>query len=230
MRRGAWCALASSALITTSATWAANGAETATTEDGATQGDATHAEERPKMDLQVAPNEPPVQRSAYVHNGFYARFGVGPSYMYSALRNKELDDSADAHSFAISADLLLGGSPSNGIALGGGALLNLAPSASFESDKELLLHFTVGPFFDAFPNDREGFHLGTLLGVSGLSVNEDIGTLVGGGGAAWVGYDMWVAPEWSAGFHLQAGGSFHTGSDFSGAVFHTTLMISVLRH
>lgn len=187
-------------------------------------------EARPKMNLTVPPEEAPVQRSAYVHNGFYLRVGVGPSYMYSSLRDKSRDNTTDAHSFAVSADLLVGGSPSPGMTLGGGALVNLAPSASFAFGKEFLFHFTAGPFFDAFPNNREGFHLGTLLGFSGLSVNEEIGMLAGGGGAAWLGYDMWVAPEWSAGVHAQLGGSFHGSSDYSAAVFHASLMLTVLRH
>ena len=56
--------------------------------------------------------------------------------------------------------------------------------------------------------------MGTLLGMSGISLSSDVSPstfAIGGGGAAWLGYDMWVAPEWSTGFEIRVGGSYLAG-------------------
>jgi hypothetical protein len=62
----------------------------------------------------------------------------------------------------------------------------------------------IGAFIDGHPNPRSGFHLGGALGLSTLRADElgpDAGRLdmAGIGGAVWVGYDFWVASEWSLG-------------------------------
>lgn len=188
--------------------------------------------ERPKMNLSVPPSGPAVPRTDYVHRGFYARLSVGPGYMYSSLGSKgtSINSSSSANSFAVEADVLLGGSPSPGMMMGGGFLSQLGFNADYGSGGNTLFHWTAGPFFDAFPNDRDGFHMGTLLGLSGLSGLDNTSLMIGGGGAAWLGYDMWVAPEWSTGFNLQLGGSYNATSGASLGVFHTSLMITILHN
>src|SRR5690606_20953998 len=177
---------------------------------GDAQGNESSSEEAPptsKMNLRVAEPGLPLQRTDYVHEGFYTRVAVGPGYQYTNINNKLNDSSASSSSFSLAADLKIGGSPSPGIALGGGVLTNLALGTTFDDvSGGAVFNFLAGPFFDAFPNAKEGFHMGTLLGMSGISLSSDVSPssfAVGGGGAAWLGYDMWVAPEWSTGFELR---------------------------
>lgn len=187
-----------------------------------------------KMNLRVAEPGPPLQRTDYVHEGFYARVAVGPGYQYTNINNKLTDSSAASNSFSLAADLKIGGSPSAGMALGGGILTNLALGTTFDDvSGGAAFNFLVGPFFDAFPDAKEGFHMGTLLGMSGISLSSDVSPssfAVGGGGAAWIGYDMWVAPEWSTGFDLRVGGSYLAGADVGVSVFHAHFLITVLSH
>lgn len=187
-----------------------------------------------KMNLRVAEPGAPLQRTDYVHEGFYTRIAVGPGYQYTNISNKLTDSSAASSSFSVAADLKIGGSPSPGIALGGGVLTNLAVGTNFDDvSGGAAFNFLVGPFFDAFPDAKEGFHMGTLLGMSGISLSSDVSPstfAIGGGGAAWLGYDMWVAPEWSTGFELRVGGSYLAGSDVGVSVFHAHFLINVLNH
>lgn len=187
-----------------------------------------------KMDLSVATPPPPIQRTDYVHNGFYTRVSVGGGYQYTNINDKVFDVSAGSNSFAIGGDLLVGGSPSPGMALGGGVLTNIAVGTKYDgTNGGAAFNFMVGPFFDAFPDSKGGFHMGTLLGFSGMSLSQDVSPAsfaAGGGGAAWLGYDMWVAPEWSTGFELRTGGGYMAGQDVGVAVFNLSLMITVLNH
>lgn len=191
----------------------------------------------PKMNLEVAPPGAPVQRKAYVHEGFYFRFNVGPGWMYTTLDSTtDAVPDVDAHSFSLGSDLMLGGSPSPGIAVGGGLLTNIGFGADYgvAGANGTILHFMAGPFFDAFPNDKRGWHLGTMLGFSGLALGgaspSSADSAFGGGGAVWGGYDMWVAPEWSVGFDLRGTGAYMIGDDLGAGAFSMMFMISILHH
>lgn len=220
-------------------TLAAAQEETATDEASPVPRPAQEAESAdeppaPKMDLRVAEPGLPLQRTDYVHEGFYTRIAVGPGYQYTNINNKMLDASASSSSFSLGADLLIGGSPSPGIAMGGGVLTNLALGTKFDDvSGGAAFNFLAGPFFDAFPNSKEGFHMGTLVGLSGISLSSDVSPAsfaIGGGGAAWLGYDIWVAPEWSTGFEIRVGGSYLAGTDVGVSVFHAHFLIDVLNH
>lgn len=187
-----------------------------------------------KMDLRVAPAPAPAQRTAYVHEGFYLRAGVGAGYMYSSVSDRIADESGGTSAFTVAADLRVGGSPAPGLAMGLGALGHVGMGGRIDGETTgALFHLNVGPFFDAFPNNRDGFHLGVLVGGTMVALGKTISPtspLWGGGGALWAGWDVWVAPEWSAGVQLQTGGSYATGADASTGIFHTTLNISILNH
>ncbi|HEY5959701.1 MAG TPA: hypothetical protein VIV60_24265, partial [Polyangiaceae bacterium] len=77
------------------------------------------------------------------------------------------------------------------------------------SDVSTLL---FGPFFDGYPRSRGGFHLGGTLGFAGTRVQRPseaagFNRANGFGLAGWVGYDVWVADEWSAGILLRLMGT-----------------------
>jgi len=153
-----------------------------------------------------------VQRTYHFHEGFYLRASVGFGYYYGSFSDGNRPNSDfSAHGGTMSLDLLIGGSPSPGISIGGGLLVDPLFGASFERNgREVGSHAGVstliGPFIDAFPDATRGWHLGGLIGLAGQSfqnVNATTGDgrqrSVGIGGAAWFGYDFWVAPEWAAG-------------------------------
>jgi hypothetical protein len=187
-----------------------------------------------KMDLRVAESPAPTQRKAYVHEGFYLRAGVGPGFLYSSISDRVEDETGDTGAFAIAADLMVGGSPAPGLAMGVGALAHVGMGGRVDGESTgALFHLNVGPFFDAFPNDKGAFHLGVLVGGTMVALGSSISPqspLWGGGGAAMLGWDIWVAPEWSVGAQLQSGGSYATGKDAGTGIFHANLMITILEH
>ncbi|HEV8551311.1 MAG TPA: hypothetical protein VGQ57_19820, partial [Polyangiaceae bacterium] len=97
-----------------------------------------------------------------------------------------------------------------------------------------------GGFVDGFPMPNEGLHLGGLLGLAGASAKQSGSkyTGFGPGMAAWLGYDGWVADEWSMGGLLKLSGgltwgkSHDPGADIaqSAATYEVTLLFSVLYH
>lgn len=187
------------------------------------------SETRGSIDLSVPEAPPPPARTAYVHEGLYVRLAAGPGFFRVGLSDKDTDTTQDANAGSLAGKLLVGGSPSPGMTFGAGLLGQLAPNAKFgPSNKQTVLNYTVGAFFDAFPDNEAGFHLGGLLGLSGLSPGKDADALLGVGGAAWAGYDFWVTPEWSSGLELQVGGSAVGNNEGSGGAFHTNLLLTLL--
>jgi hypothetical protein len=122
-------------------------------------------------------------------------------------------------------DVLVGGSPAPGVAVGGGLLVAAMTAADLEiegSTNEIATsagHVLIGPFIDGFPQPTGGFHLGGLLGLAQATIDRDDQStderFEGGGfgGAAWVGYDWWVGPEWSLGGLLRMTGSITRDED-----------------
>ena len=180
----------------------------------------------PTIDLSTPPLSPAVQRTYHVHEGFYLRTSVGFGY-YSASFNDGNRPNLDFrnHGGSMSLDLLLGGSPSPGVSIGGGLLFAPQFSAEYERDDDYRgddvgerlgshggFSALIGPFIDGFPDVNKGWHLGGLIGMAGQSfqnVNANGGgtqRAVGIGGAAWFGYDFWVAGEWAIGPQLRVMG------------------------
>jgi hypothetical protein len=130
----------------------------------------------------------------------------------------------------MSLDLLIGGSPSPGVAIGGGVLVDPLFGLDYERNGLGMgshggTSFLVGPFIDGFPDSHRGWHLGALVGVGGQSFQNVNATgsksaqARGFGGAAWFGYDFWVAGEWAVGPELrlmgQRSGDNKSGEDIS---------------
>lgn len=148
----------------------------------------------------------------------------------------------DAKGDTLDFNLLIGGSPSPGVAIGGTILTRSLPSADFEyqgtlreSDVGTVL---VGGFVDGFPNPRGGFHLGGAVGLAQTQIkHSDVAGFTKAGGiglAGWVGYDLWVGDQWSVGGQLQMMGTRTNGKvDDTTAPVSTrsaALMMSVLYH
>jgi hypothetical protein len=116
------------------------------------------------------------------------------------------------------ADVWLGGTPTPGLAMGGALSLLSVKSTTRRVDGDSRSGDVSGTmgllgfFADGFPDLERGFHFGGSLGlasaratVKGSARDEFNGGGVGLG--AWLGYDMWVSPQWSLGGLLHFMGS-----------------------
>lgn len=154
-----------------------------------------------KIAIAVPEMTEPVARSFHVHEGFYARVNAGIGWVGSNWDPDGMPD-VEANGTSLALDLLVGGSPSRGVAIGGAALGHLMLSTDVSSDDgdaddEELNLFLVGPFIDGFPSSTGGWHLGGTVGLARARLGDMKGW--GLGGAAWAGYDAWVGDEWSVG-------------------------------
>jgi hypothetical protein len=177
-------------------------------------------------------------RTHHVHDGFYFRADVGVAYGATSVTsdNTEHDD-YDVNGFGLAVDLMIGGSPSPGLAIGGGLTFS-----GFGQDGGSGMSL-LGVFVDGFPDANGGWHLGGMLGFSGVGATktERYDDFQGGGFgvAAWVGHGFWVADDWSFGPLLRFNGGIARDASeedeadsfvLSSAVFEGTLMFSVLYH
>src|SRR5690606_9919678 len=127
-----------------------------------------------RIDLSTPPPPPAVQRTHHVHDGFYTRLSLGVGSLGldfddDGSRNVDLDGSG----LAFSADIMIGGSPSPGVAIGGALLgtasfsLELEQNGRSVGDRDVGM-VILGPFIDGFPNPKQGWHIGGAVGVAGM--------------------------------------------------------------
>jgi len=158
-----------------------------------------------------------------IHSGFYARAALGPGAVTvdRALGGGATPDGplgATVGGAGCAGELTLGGTPLPGLVTGGTVLLLLVPRASFTDTGTTLQDHgglrlgLVGPTVDFFPKPRGGFH---FLGTVGLAMLTRDGSgplgrgFDGRGGALsfGVGYDAWVARDWSVGLLARVTGA-----------------------
>jgi hypothetical protein len=178
----------------------------------------------PKIDLSTTPPAKPVQRTYHFHEGFYLRASVGFGYYYGSFSDgNQPNIDFNEGGGTMSLDLLIGGSPSPGVSVGGGVMVDPLFGSDSEHGNRIGSYgrysWLVGPFVDAFPDATRGWHLGGLIGFAGQSFDSlnSGGTRRGAGigGAAWFGYDFWVAKEWAVGPQFRVMGA-RTSSTKSG--------------
>ena len=171
------------------------------------------------------PPPPPVDPTAHRHDGFYLRMGIGLGYGWATTKTtvsgSELKATYSGTGPAF--ELLLGGTVARGFVVGGGLLeLDiLNPTIEVQSSDLTMssvfilsagstfsgLGFnTVGPFFDWFPDETGGAHIGGMFGLGVIHLEGNLGF----GGSLWGGYDFWVAKQWSLGAELR--GTLASGS------------------
>ena len=143
------------------------------------------------------------------HDGFYLQLDAGLGYLSTTASSDagggELTFSGLSTPFA----LLLGGTVGP-VVIGGGFFADHAPSPSAKiegSDLDLgdvsLTLFGVGLFADYYVDPHGGLHIQPFLGFGALEASRDGAS--GGSDptgpvlAIGVGYDFWVADEWSIG-------------------------------
>jgi opacity protein-like surface antigen len=177
------------------------------------------------------------------HDGFQFRGTLGGGY----LRDSEsVDGSAnDAFEATISGgaamlELYLGGTPAPGLVLGGYLSGMSAPGPSAELDGTTLQADddfsiglgSIGPYVDFYPDAQGGFHLLGSLGYAQVTFNDgndtiDQATSTGFTLGAGVGYDAFVADEWSLGALGRLGYAW-TSHEISGITLNdNALMLGV---
>ena len=192
----------------------------------------------PRIDLATPPPPPPVGRTYRQHEGFYLRLGGGLGTLGADYDTSLVEASSSGVSLELEA--LVGGSPASGLSIGGGVLASLQLGGDWEADDVVgtqsanLTTLIIGPFADGYPHPRGGLHFGGLIGLASVSFDgpggDDGSDALGVGGAGWVGYDFWVAPEWSIGAALRIDALRATNSDDDLTVSKIggTLAVSVL--
>lgn len=159
-------------------------------------------------------------RTFHAHDGFYLRTNFGLGTLWGGFTTEEPGERhLDAGGSGIALDLLVGGSPSPGLTIGGGLIGNWLFGAQFDEDgadssSHDMSSGLVGVFIDGFPRPTDGWHLGGLVGLGGhtLSSNGVADKTGGFGGAVWGGYDQWVGDNFSVGGLLRFTAMRSTGT------------------
>ena len=173
---------------------------------------------------------------ALTHDGFYLRFATG----FGAYEENAVSGRRDAYGgrlqthtrgFAVAGEFAIGGTPFDGfvIAAGVASVEVYTSSVTFNKNadqaEELGIEsrdFTVaGVFLDRYFVPTLGVHVQATLGVAnqlGLSVDgSPVGkneySPVGPGLMLGLGYEMWIADEWSLGILARFGGGVLFGHD-----------------
>ncbi|HVU01835.1 MAG TPA: hypothetical protein VHE30_08785 [Polyangiaceae bacterium] len=167
----------------------------------------------PEAHLFVAqPPLPPLEpRSRRYHDGFYLRLSMGFGSLWTNSKADDVGYSETLRGSGAALDILAGGTPANGLVVGGGVLAQEAfdPTDSVSVGTATTLrqrnygsvsYLLLGPMIDVFPNPTGGFHVGALVGFSHLGLKGTDDKASGGVGvAAWAGYMWWASSQWSVG-------------------------------
>lgn len=152
---------------------------------------------------------------ARLHDGFYFRFATGISGYDESIRLEGASESTEVSGLSTVSELAIGGTIGSGFVLGGGlwssSVLgsNLTYSGQMPPAEVMVGSgdFTIfGPFVDWYLDPRHGLHLQGALGVATVRGSDFAGAdldpeaaAIGVGVMFGIGYELWVADEWSFG-------------------------------
>lgn len=195
-----------------------------------------------KIDLSTPEPSQSNPRSYHMHDGFYLRASVGIGSLSATVDDKDASgDDLHGGGGSLHLNLMIGGSPAPGLAVGGALLGEATASVDFDRDgrhafdrpMSLLI---VGPFVDGFPRPNRGWHFGGTLGLARLSLGstsiDERRDTNGIGGAFWLGNDFWVAPDWSVGPLLKFTGALTRANDpdITAGSFSISILFTALYH
>jgi len=159
--------------------------------------------------LVTATSTASADSAAKMHDGFHFQAQLGLGYYSTSADAAGLDQSISGVTFP--GAILLGGTLMKGLVLGGGLVVDYAPSPTFEqngvevSGADISQYIIgLGAYADYYLDPAKGgLHFQAMIGWGGLetSSNGNAGgsdptglyTHFGGG------YDFWVTDQWSAG-------------------------------
>jgi hypothetical protein len=169
------------------------------------------------------------------HDGFYLRLalGIGGLRMDRTVEvetelapDRELVDDSTIEGGAGHFELTLGGTPARGLVIGGSVLTHSVSEVDIDREAgedvplDSPLHFSLwGVTLDYFPDANGGFHFGGTAGIAvAFAQLPDEYDFEGIGGAGLglslgIGYDWWVADEWSLGMLGRYTGAGIMGED-----------------
>lgn len=177
----------------------------------------------PERDLGPAPDSP---APVHYRHGFYLRGAFGGSYLSDT---ETASDGSRAKLFGggYSFDLLLGGSPVPGLALGGGFTAIVTDKPMVQADGETvqgqnsLDYATLCGFVDWYPMPDKGLHILGMGGFAQMRVSDPdgnslTGTATGPSFGVGAGYEWSIGEHWGLGamaryeyasLHMTAGGA-----------------------
>lgn len=152
-------------------------------------------------------------KGAKLHDGFYFRAGLGMAGLigtYGVEEGGTVGSDIDASGLAVATELAFGGSPTPGLAIGGGIYSSTVPTTThsqdgFEVDGETSAFTLIGGFIDAYPDPKQGFHIQGAIGLGAASSGGyDSGSTDDVAGFGWglmggLGYEAFVSNQWSIG-------------------------------
>lgn len=176
------------------------------------------------------------------HDGFYFRAsaGIGPLNLSFDDKNAS-GKTLDGEEQAPGGELAFGGSPRPGLVVGG-LVAGEGTNLKLHRDTAGSVHRRAGmvlvaPFIDYFPSPERGLHLGAALGpgvIPVTDVGDSLHTTGGVGAALWLGYDFWVADQWSLGPRIVASGlasgDSNNAADLSVTAGSFKLLFTALYH
>jgi len=142
------------------------------------------------------------------HDGFYLQLDVGLGFLSTTQKVEDVEGES-LSGLSIPSGVLLGGTVGP-VVIGGGLFADYVPSPSYELagqsvelDDVSLTLYSVGLFADYYVDPHGGLHIQPFLGFGALEAcaNNNCGGSdpTGPVFALGVGYDFWVADEWSIG-------------------------------
>lgn len=162
--------------------------------------------------------------SVHFHDGFYFRGSIGGGALGATISVDGLSDDIEVSGGAFSLDLMFGGTPADGLVIGGAYFFSQAQKpnvkvGSQEGESKNNFNFgIIGPFVDWFFVPDGGFHAGLIVGGAVANVTNNDGTeksssATGAGGGIFLGYDFWIGEQWSLGILGRATGGSVTNTD-----------------
>jgi hypothetical protein len=143
------------------------------------------------------------------HDGFYLRTAGGLGRTSFAATGPS--GRTDLHG-STDGMLLVGGTPSPGLVIGGG-VREISASGRFQGGRydgavAQAFEWTLGPFVDWYPDPARGLHIGALVGGSATLVSSTTTqSSVAFGATVFGGCDWWIGPQWSLGILAEASGA-----------------------
>lgn len=181
------------------------------------------------------------------HDGFFFQgsLGFGPGWVDESYEDSALIDEISLSGLTANVELLFGGTLAPGLVLGGALTGHsmVDPTVEFngreaETEDTSINFSQLSAFVNFYPNPASGLYLHGSLGVVGASVTVDddtresdaIGLAVGAG----VGYDFWIANEWSLGPQFRFTYAHLSGEEqeieYTDSFISPTLSLSVTFH
>jgi len=148
----------------------------------------------------------------HTHDGFYLRLSLGAGW--GQVKSSATDFEATYKGGGWLMDILLGGTISNTVVIGGGFLIHEISNPDVEVNAEALDEVsgngdalgivTLGPFVDFYFGPNSGGHVGSMIGVASIGLEaEDGETSSGWGWSLFGGYDFWVSDNWGLGVNAR---------------------------